>query len=506
MTDETPDRRAPGQSTADRPQAPQLPQQPPGPAAQQPAQPPQPQSTQPQPQPSERQPPAQRPPESSNGTQGLAHDEKAKIRSATRDLSGRPEAPADVPEPQNGPQEAQTASQAQATTANQDQPTNERQVAERAHAAVAGEAAGREQTDRAAARIEQPGAVPAETAAPSARASDPATEAGTPDAALDAAPEDVTEDEAEDEAEGQTATSSAKATELATEAVDDAALDAVDEDESQASDETEAGEKAARQADGQARPPGDGTNGGGAWAAWRRIREGILPSRGQAIVGVVLGLVAFLAVVQVRQNLAGDGYANARREDLIEILDGLGQSSRRLESEIADLQARKAQLSSGANQAETARSQAEQQIKVLGILAGTLPAQGPGVRITLNDPNAKVESGNLLDAIEELRDAGAEAIQINGRARVVASTDFTDEPPGIRVDGERLQPPYVIEAIGDSHNLSEAARFPGGLVSEVTGPQINGTAEVKEVQTLRITALHTPQQHRYARPAASPTK
>jgi uncharacterized protein YlxW (UPF0749 family) len=223
-------------------------------------------------------------------------------------------------------------------------------------------------------------------------------------------------------------------------------------------------------------------------------------------VGAVLGLVAFLAVVQVRQNLADDGYANARREDLIEILDGLGQSSRRLESEIADLQARKAQLSSGANQAETARAQAEEQIKVLGILAGTLPAQGPGVRITLNDPNAKVESGNLLDAIEELRDAGAEAIQINGRARVVASTDFTDDPPGIRVDGERLEPPYVIEAIGDSHNLSEAARFPGGLVSEVTGPQINGTADVKEVQTLRITALHTPQQHRYARPAASPTK
>jgi uncharacterized protein YlxW (UPF0749 family) len=240
--------------------------------------------------------------------------------------------------------------------------------------------------------------------------------------------------------------------------------------------------------------------------AWQRIRDGLKPSRGQAIVGAVLGLVAFLAVVQVRLNLADDGYANARREDLIAILDGLGQSTRRLESEIAELQQRKNALSSGADRAENARAQAEEQIRVLGILAGTLPAQGPGVRITMTDPDGKVESSNLLDAIQELRDAGAEAIQINGKARVVASTAFVDDPPGVRVDGTRVEPPYVIEAIGDSHNLSEAANFPGGLVSEIEGPQINGAAEVVMLPHLQITALHTPQEHRYARPAASPTR
>jgi len=240
--------------------------------------------------------------------------------------------------------------------------------------------------------------------------------------------------------------------------------------------------------------------------AWHRIRGGFRPSRGQAIVAVVLGLVAFMAVVQVRVNRADDGYANARREDLIAILDGLGQSTRRLESEIADLQQRKESLSSSADKAQTAREQAEEQVRVLGILAGTLPAQGPGVRITLNDPEGKVSSSNLLDAIEELRDAGAEAIQINGSVRVVASTDLVDDPPGVRIDGEKVGSPYVIEAIGESHNLSEAANFPGGLISEIQGPQIGGTAEVTELQTVQITALHTPDEHRYARPAPSPTK
>lgn len=240
--------------------------------------------------------------------------------------------------------------------------------------------------------------------------------------------------------------------------------------------------------------------------ALRRIKAGFRPSRGQAIVAVVLALVACTAVVQVRVNRGDDGYANARREDLIAILDGLGQNTRRLESEIADLEERKTSLSSSADKAQTAREQAEEQVRALGILAGTLPAQGPGVRITLNDPDAKMTSSNLLDAIEELRDAGAEAIQINGSVRVVASTDLVDDAPGVKIDGEKVGSPYVIEAIGDSNNLAEAAKFPGGLVSEVTGPQIGGTAEVTEQPVVQITALHAPDEHRYARPAPSPTK
>ncbi|TWD83780.1 uncharacterized protein YlxW (UPF0749 family) [Kribbella amoyensis] len=240
--------------------------------------------------------------------------------------------------------------------------------------------------------------------------------------------------------------------------------------------------------------------------AWRRLKAGFKPSRGQAIVAVVLALVACMAVVQVRVNRADDGYQNARREDLIAILDGLNQNNRRLESEITELEDRKNTLSSSADKAQTAREQAEQQVRTLGILAGTLPAQGPGVRITLNDPDGKMQAGNLLDAIEELRDAGAEAIQINGTVRVVASTDFVDDSPGVRIDGERVASPYVIEAIGESHNLAEAANFPGGLVSEVTGPQIGGTAEVTELPQVQISALHAPEEHRYARPAPSPTK
>ena len=89
--------------------------------------------------------------------------------------------------------------------------------------------------------------------------------------------------------------------------------------------------------------------------------------------------------------------------------------------------------------------------------------------------------------------------------KLAASARLCDSP-GVRIDGEKVGSPYVIEAIGESHNLAEAANFPGGLVSEVTGPQVGGTAEVTELPQVQITALHAPEEHRYARPAPSPTK
>ena len=45
--------------------------------------------------------------------------------------------------------------------------------------------------------------------------------------------------------------------------------------------------------------------------------------------------------------------------------------------------------------------------------------------MTITDPEGEIERGALLDTVQELRDAGAEVIQV-GPVRVVAQTCFTD--------------------------------------------------------------------------------
>lgn len=227
----------------------------------------------------------------------------------------------------------------------------------------------------------------------------------------------------------------------------------------------------------------------------------IRPGRGQIIAAVLLGLVGMTAVMQIRINTADDTYTTARREDLIQLLDGLGVESRRLESEIADLERTRSSLQSGADTQRVAREDAVARESELAILAGTAPAEGPGIRMRIVDPQRKVDGTVLLDAVEEMRDAGAEVIEINDRLRVVGSSWFGTDARGLVVDGTPVARPVSIEVIGDPHSLEEAARFRGGIVSEITGPKIGGQVQIDQESRVVVTSLHPAPVPAYARPA-----
>lgn len=230
----------------------------------------------------------------------------------------------------------------------------------------------------------------------------------------------------------------------------------------------------------------------------------VQPGRGQIIAAVILFVVGMGGVMQIRINTADDAYTNARREDLVQLLDGLGSESRRLESEIADLERTRAQLQSGADTQRVARSEAQQRTEELGILAGTLPAEGPGIRMQIVDPAGRVNADVLLDAVEEMRDAGAEVIEVNDSIRVVASTWFGADASGLVIDGSPVSRPITFEVIGDPHSLEEGARFRGGLVSEITGARIGGQVRIDQLERVVIDSLHAARENQYAQPASPP--
>jgi uncharacterized protein YlxW (UPF0749 family) len=228
------------------------------------------------------------------------------------------------------------------------------------------------------------------------------------------------------------------------------------------------------------------------------------PGRGQVIAAVILFVVGVGGVMQIRINTADDAYTNARREDLIQLLDGLGSESRRLESEIADLERTRSELQSGADTEAVARDEARRRTQELAILAGTAPAEGPGIRLRVADPNSKVDADVLLDAVEEMRDAGAEVIEVNDRVRVVASTWFGTDASGLVVDGIPVSRPITFDVIGDPHSLEEAARFRGGIVSAITGPGIGGQVQIDQQNRVVVESLHASRENQYAQPASPP--
>jgi len=225
------------------------------------------------------------------------------------------------------------------------------------------------------------------------------------------------------------------------------------------------------------------------------------PTRAQLIIAIALALVGFAVVTQVRSTRSTDDYSSARREDLVQLLDQLNAETRRLESESADLERTRTQLESGADAEEVARAEARKRAEVLAILAGTVPAEGPGIRMVITDPQQKVTPEVLLDVIEEMRDAGAEVIEINDRIRVVATSWIAAGPQGLLIDDILVTVPITIEVIGDSHALAEGAQFRGGLISEIEGPSIGGTVDLRQLDLVKVDSLHTPKANQYAQPA-----
>jgi uncharacterized protein YlxW (UPF0749 family) len=219
------------------------------------------------------------------------------------------------------------------------------------------------------------------------------------------------------------------------------------------------------------------------------------------LIGVLLALLGFTLVVQLRSNNDDQGLATARQEDLVSILSDLEARDSRLQTEIAALEQSQRQLTSGVSNRQAALAEAAKRADELGLLAGTLPGKGPGLKIVLD----KVKASAILNAVQELRGAGGEVMEVAGAdgavVRLIASSYFVDaEGGGILVDGTRLVGPYTVWVIGSPQTMQTALQIPGGVVASVTSA---GGSVTMEAQTMvEVTAVRKATTLQYARPAS----
>lgn len=231
----------------------------------------------------------------------------------------------------------------------------------------------------------------------------------------------------------------------------------------------------------------------------QRLAAGLWPprfSRAQLVVALLLFVLGLGLAIQVRSTSDNSALRGARQEDLVRILDELDDRTQRLEDEKTRLESQRSELESSSDQAEEARKQTLEKERQLGILAGTVAAQGPGITLTVTDGAGSVESDMLLDAIQELRAAGAEAIQVND-VRVVADSYFSGGDGDIEVDGKKIDAPYRFKVIGKPEDLEPALNIPGGVVQTLEKEQ--ATATVTRSNKIVVDALRPAERPDYAR-------
>ena len=223
------------------------------------------------------------------------------------------------------------------------------------------------------------------------------------------------------------------------------------------------------------------------------------PSRGQTVVSVLLAVLGFAAVVQVRANDRDQNFVGARQSDLIALINTLALATDRAESEINELEDTREALRDDAESTQTALTVARERLETLAILAGTVPASGPGIRVRVESRSGTLGTDQLLNGLAELRNAGAEAIELNDTVRVVAQTGLVDSPAeGLLVDGNPVQSPYVLEVIGDPYTLATALDFDGGFIEEVES--VGGQVQVEQLDTIEIASTARVPEPTFAEP------
>lgn len=215
--------------------------------------------------------------------------------------------------------------------------------------------------------------------------------------------------------------------------------------------------------------------------------------RSQLLVAGLCLLLGFAIVTQVRQT-QGDELAGVRQDDLIRLAAEITQRNEVLEQEAAELREDRNALLNGSVDSRSA----EDYLEVQQILAGTAPVEGPGVVMDATG-TSDVTAQDLVHVLEELRNAGAEAISLSD-VRIVASSHFVHTDDGLAVDGVQLDDHHQWRIIGDAAKIAVALDIPGGALDAYANR--GATAEIEERALVQITAIRTVEEPAYATPSS----
>lgn len=211
------------------------------------------------------------------------------------------------------------------------------------------------------------------------------------------------------------------------------------------------------------------------------------------VVAILLGL---LLVMQLRtQGRIAKSVAAQSATDQATMISSLYDSNLNLRGEVEKLRSELSNYDGSPDQRDIVAMIRE--LNNLRIINGLRETTGPGVQLTAI---ANLKAEDLQDLVNELRNAGAEAIALNGK-RVVVKTAIYADGPALYVDGDQIGPPYVLLAIGQPDTLEKALLRKGGLVTYLQNTYPDATISVMKRANIALPAYQKSYEWQNATPA-----
>jgi uncharacterized protein YlxW (UPF0749 family) len=207
-------------------------------------------------------------------------------------------------------------------------------------------------------------------------------------------------------------------------------------------------------------------------------------TRNQLTIAAVAFILGLMVVVQLRVQASGSGLGSMSSQDLTVFVANLNTGLAQRRQEIASLERDLRDLQSDRDRGVVSLDQARAELARIRAYAGLDPVTGPGVTVSID---GAIDGPGVENVINELRNAGAEAIAVEG-VRVVVGTIVTGGPGGLSVDGAALAVPFEVSAIGASETLTGSLTRIGGIVAQIGATYPGVTLTVTPVERLELPA------------------
>ena len=185
----------------------------------------------------------------------------------------------------------------------------------------------------------------------------------------------------------------------------------------------------------------------------------------QLSLAAVAFLLGMLLVVQLLAHTRPSEVTGMSAQELSELIETLSSANAQLRVAVADLRNQARDYAAAEAQGESLREVGLADLERVTAFAGQAAVRGQGISMEVS---GGIDAVGLNDLINELRNAGAEAIaveEVRITARSVAVAN--DDGGGIRIDGAEIATPLTIRAIGHPEGLIAALQRPGGIVAQL---------------------------------------
>lgn len=196
---------------------------------------------------------------------------------------------------------------------------------------------------------------------------------------------------------------------------------------------------------------------------------------------LVAMLIGLLAVGQLNSRARPTEISSLSAQELSTLIETLTARNRELRTGLADIREQLRQYEVSGPQSESALQVSREDLRRITAFGGLAAVDGQGIEM---DVDGDLDAIALNDLVNELRNAGAEAIAVD-QIRITARSIAVQGPRALEIDGVEVGRQFTLRAIGSPDGLLSAMERPGGIISQLK-LFISATIQIRQTESVQL--------------------